>query len=424
MSFPRIPPLARHATLAIGFAACAPSAAPPAGRPRAEFLLSAGDSTYWISSEPQGVRMRASSMFLARYGGRLYEVYAADDDRSFYDAVFTTQRIYRRDLIDGDSLPVFDDATVPTLARRYAAAHPHESPLGPDDDAAEDPHTVASTEVSLVDVHGPYLTYDARADIDVPDQAERRTTRRAVVDLRTARPATLAAMFGPAAADAVVAQGRLALGRALDSVRALADSGEDVGARALHALPTFRFLPDNFGLAVDGERPAIVFVSLGHDVDGHVVTLPLPPVVVPGAVPAWWAGEVRDALPATSADSTESRWRLAGTEVVARYEGSRDAAALTLRAPVRSRTREWLLGRVAGPARQLYALDRPPLDATSRRALARAFNESALYDDAATSAAYHRPRASSGERRVWSASALRPAPHARRVRPARPHDHS
>ena len=57
------------------------------------------------------------------------------------------------------------------------------------------------------------------------------------------------------------------------------------------------------------------------------------------------------------------------------------------------RSREtWLLARVPAPVRQLVPLDRPPIAAEVRRALARAFNESALYGEEATSAAYHPPR--------------------------------
>ena len=44
-----------------------------------------------------------------------------------------------------------------------------------------------------------------------------------------------------------------------------------------------------------------------------------------------------------------------------------------------ARGREWALAHVALPARQLFALDRPPLDSLTRRALARAFDESSLY---------------------------------------------
>jgi hypothetical protein len=200
------------------------AAAPP---PRAEFLLSAGDSTFWVASGPGGVHVRASPMLLARLDGRLYEVYAADDDRSYYDAVFTTQRVYRRDLVTGDSVPVFDDPTVVRLARGYAAAHPHEAPLAPDEEAAEEPRTVATTEVSLVDVHGPFLSMEQRDDHDVDGERHRHVAHRAVVDLRSGRHASLVDLLGDSLAGVVVGAGRRQLVAALDSVRALAAGGDE-----------------------------------------------------------------------------------------------------------------------------------------------------------------------------------------------------
>jgi hypothetical protein len=390
MSMPRISVRAL-AALALGLAGCrGRDAAADHVRPSAEFLLSAGDSTYWVTSDPARVRVRSSAMFLARFGGRLYEVYAADDDRSYYDAIFTSQRIFRRDLVDGDSVPVFSDPVVPTLARRYATSHPHEIPLGPEDESAEEPRTQATTEVSLVDLHGPFLTYEERADIDVEGGADRHTARRTVVDLRTARTVSIAQLFGPAAAESLVVEGRRRLAHALDSVRAMADDDDEAGQRAIHALPTVRFQADNFGLAVDGQRPAVAFVALGHDEDGHAVTLALPPITVPGPAPAWWIAEVRDVLPTVSADSSETRWRLGALDVLARALRGQDAASLSVRAAGSTRRgAEWSLGRVPSPVRQLFALDRPALDPVARRALIRAFNESALYGDQVTSAAYH-----------------------------------
>ena len=112
---------------AVAFGACSPAAPrraePAAPPPAAEFLLAAGDSTYWVTSGAAGARVRGAPLTLARYGGRFYEVYVGDDDRSFYDAVFVGQRIFRRDLLAGDSLQVYVDSGVAAAARRYGAAH-------------------------------------------------------------------------------------------------------------------------------------------------------------------------------------------------------------------------------------------------------------------------------------------------------------
>ena len=92
------------AALTLCLWACGPGAPPPSS----EFLVSAGDSTYWVRTDTTGVRVRGSPILLARYGGQFYEVYVTDDDQSFADATFVGQRIYRRNLINGDSTLVFE----------------------------------------------------------------------------------------------------------------------------------------------------------------------------------------------------------------------------------------------------------------------------------------------------------------------------
>ena len=44
------------------------------------------------------------------------------------------------------------------------------------------------------------------------------------------------------------------------------------------------------------------------------------------------------------------------------------------------------------PSKRIYWLDRPAVDSVARRALGRAFDESALYDDEVRAASYRRPR--------------------------------
>src|ERR671914_1929645 len=142
--------------------ACGPAVPPPS----AEFLVSAGDSTYWVRTDTTGVRVRGSPILLARYGGQFYEVYVTDDDRSFADASFVGQRIYRRDLVTGDSTLVFEDSVVPGMARSYAATNPRARPLSPDDEAADEPASSTTAEVTVLDVHGPFLSYDYHIDVE------------------------------------------------------------------------------------------------------------------------------------------------------------------------------------------------------------------------------------------------------------------
>ena len=94
-----------------------------------------------------------------------------------------------------------------------------------DDDAAAEPRTAASAEVSLVDVHGPYLTYDARADIELAGGASRHSTRRAVVDLRLVDDIPgedVARMLGTTPGNVAVM-----LHRAKQQLRGCMDSGGD-----------------------------------------------------------------------------------------------------------------------------------------------------------------------------------------------------
>ena len=108
---------------------------PPAGAirttaaHRAEFVLAAGDSSFWVTSMNGSVHVRGAPLDVARVEGRLYELYVTDDDRSFGDAVLVGQHVYRRDLITDDSLLVYQDTIVPRVARLYARLHPDDAPV-------------------------------------------------------------------------------------------------------------------------------------------------------------------------------------------------------------------------------------------------------------------------------------------------------
>ena len=340
----------------------------PPQPPAAEFLLATGDSTFWVATDSTGVRLRGAPMTLAHWDRHFYEVYVADDDRSFADAVFVGQRIFRRDLLSGDSVAVFDDTLIAREAEDYAAAHPAEEPLGPDDEGSDDPRTSATSEADLLDVYGPYLAYEYRADVDVHEGDFLHASHRGVIDLRTGRRQTLEALFGAPAAARIVVAGRQAFADALDSIRA---AGGARARRAEAALAGLVFDPRSFALVADGARPAVSFLVPGRGVAAGLA-LPLPPV--PAPEPEWWP-DVARALPAVT-DSASDRWARGPLEVVARYDTG-DVAAITLRLTAK----EWPIGRLPGPAHHLWWLDTPPLDSSSRHALVRAFDESALYSD-------------------------------------------
>lgn len=358
--------------------------------PAAEFLLAAGDSTYWVRTEAAGARMRGAPITLARYGGRFYEVYVGDDDRSFYDAVFLGQRIFRRDLLTGDSAEVLGDPGIAVAARRYAASHPDELPLADDEDGSEEPRSSLTAEIDLVDSHGPYLSYAVRTTAELRGELRSATTRRGVVDLRSGRAVHVVDLFGQRSGAAVVAEGRRRFAAAIDSVRA----GRDERAQlAQLALDQFVFDPSSFSLVDLDQAPAVAFLAPGHGADAGGYTLPIAPIRVEPH-PSWWA-ELRGALPRgeATADSAPvaERWLREGAEVVARYDSVAGDYTIVLRASGRAgRPAQWTIGRVHDPVHQLYWLDAPPVDSSVRRALARAFDESALYSDEARTVSWDR----------------------------------
>lgn len=360
--------------------ACGPSTPPPS----AEFLVSAGDSTYWVRTDTTGVRVRGSPILLARYGGQFYEVYVTDDDRSFTDAMFVGQRIYRRDLVSGDSTLVFQDSIVPGMARSYASANPGARRLRPDEEGADDPGTSTTAEVTVLDVHGPYLSYDYHVDVEGNSGPSWHSTRRGVLDLRTGTPATLAVLFGDATAVRVARQARVAYLAAIDSIFRSDSHGARLVAAALRS---YAFDEASFAITDLAGAPAVAFYVPGKS-SGTAggVTLPLPPIAVSDV--HWWRDDVRASLPHVRADSMLERWSRAPLEVAARYDTAFGGtyAALTLRDI--ARRREWPVARVQAPVHHIHWLDRPALDSIARHGLARAFNEAAFYDENVRTAAW------------------------------------
>src|SRR5437763_3142999 len=172
--------------------------------PRAEFLVATQDSTFWVSTNGRSVRTRGAPLTLAQYDGRFFEVFLADDDRSYQDALLVGLRVYRRDLIQGDSTVVFEDSIVPRVAREYAKAHPSAHRLSPDEDGSEDPATQAMADLQVVDVNGPYLSFEYHVDISRRGAAPWHSARRGVLDLRAGRPTRLGDLFPAPVAAALV----------------------------------------------------------------------------------------------------------------------------------------------------------------------------------------------------------------------------
>jgi hypothetical protein len=375
---PRRPILVALACLALAACRDAVSSAAPPPPPAADFVLSAGDSSFWITSAGGKVRLRGAPLELAMTGGRFYELYVADDDRSYEDAVLVGQKVYRRDLVTGDSLLLFQDTVVTQLAKVYGRLHPEDEPLRPNDEPSDEPLWTVTSDLALDEIAGPFVSFSLHTDVERDDAPLWHTSRRGVLDIRTGRPATLAAVTG-AAREAVERARERVLASTLDSVRA---SHDERGERAKAMLSYYRLDPASFSLTTVDGAPAVAYAipGAGGGDAGHLLALE----PIPIGEPAWWP-EAAATLPMTYGDGAREVWRQGSYEVVVRYDSLNGTGQLALRD---STSHEWVLGRVPAPARRILWLDRPPLDSVWRRALDRAFDESSLYDETIRTAAF------------------------------------
>jgi hypothetical protein len=259
-------------------------ALPPAPPPPAEFLVSAGDQTYWVRSDRSGLRIRGSPLILARTGGRYYEVYVGEIDRSYPRALFSGERIFRRDLASGDSAIIYDDTTVVRMAADYRRRHPRVPVLGPEDDPEDEIEVSAVGETDILNVLGPYVALEHRVSVEHADEHSEDDTTRAVIDLRTGKPVGLDHMLRDSTIQEAAGEGGLA----------------------------------------------------------------------------------------------NRRWRHDGFDVISHYDSAHKQNVLAMRD---HRGREWKLGLVASSYVQIFWLDKPKVDARTRRALARAFNDATAYGE-------------------------------------------
>ena len=385
--------------LALVSLACHTGHEPP---PPTNFLLVAGDSTFWVRTEGGALRVRGSPIQLANYGGRFYEVYVADDDHSYTDAGIVGQQVFRRDLITGDSARVFIDTLMTGLARWYARGHPEDRPLGADEDPADDPRVDASSDLSVIDQHGPYLSYEYRGDATIRGEDEWHVARRGVIDLRAGKPATVADLFGERNAEYVLHKGVALFSQALDSVR----SSHDARARAAaNAIGDFHFDSGSFSvLQVEGE-PAVQFAATGRGRTAGGLLLKLSPIRV--HPPAWWS-EVQATLPAPDTDTASDQWPHGKQRVVATYPPSDDIVRLTL---VDSAGRSWPTATVPSPARRIFWLDIPAIDSATLRGLTKAFDDAALYSEEVRTAMNDQPPDRGAPSRSRAARPVRDSQH-------------
>jgi hypothetical protein len=139
-------------------------------------------------------------MTIARFGDRFHEVFIADVDRSFDDAIFTGERVYVRDLESNDSTMVYGDTIVVKMAARHAQMHPDAVQLDQDDDTPRDPDISVSGETDILEVRGPYALLEHRTEYEMRG-GEQHDTVHTAVDLRTGVTATSISMVHDSTAE-------------------------------------------------------------------------------------------------------------------------------------------------------------------------------------------------------------------------------
>lgn len=350
-----------------------PHSSPP---PSAEFLLGAADSTWWVATHAGEIHVRGAPLVLTKYDGRLYEIYAHHDDRSYPDAVLLGDRLYRRDLITGDSLLVFADSAVPRFARDYARAHPDDRPLRHDEEGDANPSTSVTAEIDILDVFGPYLSYEYHLDVELAGKTPWHTTRQGVVDLRTGKAADVADLVGRETGARLVNDARRSFTAIRDSIVRERPSLEGDERRAAAALERTHFDERSFTLSsVDGNL-AVRFGIPGQGEGPAGGIVQLEPLSVDSV--AWWNAIV-PTIP-TRDEKGNDRWRGRGYRILARYDTSGDVATIALADEAKH---EWSVASTRSPLFQALWLDDPPMGEDVRQALTRAFNHAASYDEGA-----------------------------------------
>ncbi len=364
-------------------AACSESGSERGSRdealPPAEFLFAAGDSTYWVRSGSDGMRVRSAPILLTEVDGRLFEIFLGDEGAEYADASFATARLWSRELQRRDSTQLFGDSTVLRELAVWRRAHPRDAEVDPaDEELMDDPRTLVTDEIEIIDVHGPYLTVEHLLNVDIDGgPAHRHEGRRMVVDVRSGATASLDALVGADETRRVTAAARASLTQLIDSIRTAGSAGDERASVAIESLDSFRFDSSSFGITDIGRDPAVAFMVPGHGTDGEALALYLPPITV--KAPVWWKS-VRATLPEWAKDSTRVTWDRAKYEIAARPSVDGDALALVLIGGGVATSHEWPIATVAAPAYQLIPLDTPPIDAAARSALSRAFDLSTSLD--------------------------------------------
>lgn len=343
--------------------------------------MSAGDSTYWIRSSSDGLRVRSAPILLTRDGLQFHKLSIVEEIIDFFDAEFVRERLFGYPVARSDSTMLYADEAVAQAMARWMSANPDETPINASDEDAPEPESSAADFIEVIDVHGRWVSWAHAIDIDVvgadPHQHERR---RGVVDIVSGARATLDSLMPAEHAQRVEALGRAALDTMLSVVRTATD---ERAAEARSTLHTFSFDPAAFSITDIAGAPAVVFHVAGVNAEGESLELLVPPIAFPES-PAWWA-EVRRTIPVWSADSLQVRWTHGAYAVSGTVDSSRTVLALSLMADT-ANARPWPIAVVPMPAYQFMSLTADTFTEDMRAALLRTFEKASADDPFATRA--------------------------------------
>lgn len=325
-------------------------------------VIAAGDSSFLLERTSGALTLRRSPLLITRLDDRFHEVYLVDEDLSFHDAVLIGQRVYRRDLLTGDSVLVRYDSTVRQVAMRWARQHPGDRPLLPDEDTAEEPTAQVTSDTQLLDVVGPFLSLEFQLDVDAPGEAHRHQSVRAVVDLRDGSLVRLAHLTTPAETQRVLQVALQRLNVASDSIR---DARDARAARARSLVGGFALDATSFELIDSYPRPSVSFLVPGRGARAAGYSLPLADIEFE---PIGFGSDWRETRP-TAGDSASFTWNFPDWSLQAMADSIGVAANLT----VSNHVGFWSVGPVPLPVRRVFAV--PAADTIWRGAVRRAFDD-------------------------------------------------
>ena len=376
--------------VALWLTGCTPT--PRAGaRPAAEFLIVSDDSTAWVRSSADTVIVQRAPMLVAVLDGRLIEIYVADDAINFRDATFLVNRVYRRDLVSGDSTLVFADSAVLRDAMTYLRTHPDAERLD-DDEAPADGARTFESAITPTAVVGTTLGLEVHGDHGTGELGT-HDSYRATIDLIRGRRLSLSEIVTPAQAAATIATVR----RNLAAAVVLAGRREGaVGKAASRAIAALPFDSLSFTLARNGDSLAVQFLVHHEQVIDEVHDthrFALEPVALPA--PTWWT-VARRPLPRLLTDST-TRFDVGTVSLDVRYDAD-DVALVEARTGTATR----MMTRMRGPLRSVIIVGDSLIAPRGqwRLALKRAFAESGYYSEQVRAASLRNRARPSGFRQA------------------------